>query len=99
MWSASFVPHMNHVSVIPTNGNGPTQGQRKLFNIFSSHGLFSSDIVAQSVEQRWSNPKVVGSIPNLARVFLCPCVGPFPLVGLTLTCFIWGTKLALQITL
>ena len=29
MWSASFVPHMNHVSVSPTNGNGPTQGQRK----------------------------------------------------------------------
>ena len=23
------VPHMNHVSVSPTNGNGPTQGQRK----------------------------------------------------------------------
>ena len=29
MWSASFQPHMNHVSVSPTNGNGPTQGQRK----------------------------------------------------------------------
>ena len=29
MWSASFVPHMNHVSVSRTNGNGPTQGQRK----------------------------------------------------------------------
>ena len=29
MRSASFVPHMNHVSVSPTNGNGPTQGQRK----------------------------------------------------------------------
>ena len=29
MWSASFVPHMNHVSVSPTNGDGPTQGQRK----------------------------------------------------------------------
>ena len=31
---------------------------------------------------------VVGSIPTLVRVFLCPCVGPFPLVGLTLTWFI-----------
>ena len=29
MWSASFVPHMNHLSVSPTNENGPTQGQRK----------------------------------------------------------------------
>ena len=29
MRSASFVPHMNHVSVSPTSGNGPTQGQRK----------------------------------------------------------------------
>ena len=27
----------------------------------------------------------MGSIPTLVRVFLCPCVGPFPLVGLTLT--------------
>ena len=24
-----FLPHMNHVSVSPTNGNGPTEGQRK----------------------------------------------------------------------
>ena len=45
--------------------------------------------VAQSVERRRSNPKVVGSIPTLVRVFLCPCVGPFPSVGLTLTWFIW----------
>ena len=29
MWSARFLPHMNHVSVSPTNGDGPTQGQRK----------------------------------------------------------------------
>ena len=40
-------------------------------------------LVARSVEQRLSNPKVVGSISTLVRVFLCPCVGPFPLVGLT----------------
>ena len=32
------------------------------FNIFSSHGLLLSDLVAQSVERRRSNPKVVGSI-------------------------------------
>ena len=69
------------------------------FNIFSSHGLLPSDLVAQSVERRKSNPKVVGSIPTLVRVFLCPCVGPFPSVGLTLTWFIWDRKLALHITL
>ena len=69
------------------------------FNIFSSHGLLPSDLVAQSVERRRSNPKVVGSIPTLVRVFLCPCVGPFPSVGLTLTWFIWDRNLALHITL
>ena len=58
---------MNHVSVSPTDKNGPTQGQRKTltmvgiepttstfgldFNIFSSHGLLPSDLVAQSVAQ------------------------------------------------
>ena len=47
--------------------------------------LYKRDLVAQSVEPRRSNPKVVGSIPTLVRVFLCPCVGPFPSVGLTLT--------------
>ena len=28
-WSARFLSHMNHVSVKPTDGTGPTQGQRK----------------------------------------------------------------------
>ena len=55
--------------------------------------------MAQSVERWRSNPKVVGSIPTLVRVFLCPCVGPFPSVGLTLTWFIWDRNLALHITL
>ena len=41
-----------------------------------------SGLVAQSVEQRCSNPKVVGSNPTLVRVFLCPCVGPIPILGL-----------------
>ena len=48
---------------------------------------------------RRSNPKVVGSFPTLVRVFRCPCVGPFPSVGLTLTWFIWDRNLALHITL
>ena len=69
------------------------------FNIFSSHGLLPSDLVGQSVERRRSNPKVVGSIPTLVRVFLCPCVGPVPSVGLTLTWFIWDRNLALHVTL
>ena len=29
MWSAKYLPHMNHMNVSPTDGNGPTQGQRK----------------------------------------------------------------------
>ena len=60
------------------------------------------DLVAQSVERRRSHPKVVGSIPTMVRVFLCPCVGPFPSVGLTLTWFtwfIWDRNIALHITL
>ena len=32
MSSARFLSHMNHVSVSPTNGNGPTQGQRNTLN-------------------------------------------------------------------
>ena len=28
MWSAKFLPHMNHVSVSPTDGNGLTREQR-----------------------------------------------------------------------
>ena len=126
---------MNHVSVSPTDGTGPTQGQRKTLTrvgvtspplyrlsykvrreqaifrreqaicfrreqaIFSSHGLLPSDLVTQSVERQRSNPKVVGSIPTLVRVFLCPCVGPVPSVGLTLTWFIWDRNLALHVTL
>ena len=83
MRSARFQSHMNHVSVSPTDGNGPTQGQRKTLT------RVGIDLVAQSVERRRSNPKVVGSIPTLVRVFRWPCVGPFPSVGLTLTWFIW----------
>ena len=41
----------------------------------------------------------VGSIPTLVTVFLCLRVGPFPLVGLTLTWVIWGRNLALHIAL
>ena len=67
----------------------------RAIDIFISHDLLPSDIVAQSVamEQRWSNPKVVGSIPTLVRAFLCPCVGPIPFVGLTLTWSMgWNTS-------
>ena len=87
---------MNHVSVSPTNWKWAHTRTEKnkcytanvcINVIFSFHGLLPSDLVAQSVERRRSNPKVVGSIPTLFRVFLCPCVGPFPLVGLTLTWF------------
>ena len=79
---------------------GPHKGHVNCrdFNIFSSHDLLPSDLVGQSVERRRSNPKVVGSIPTLVRVFLCPCVGPVPSVGLTLTWFIWDRNLALHVT-
>ena len=69
------------------------------FNIFSSHGLLPSDLVAQLLERRKSNLKVVGSIPTLVRVFLCPCVGPVPSVGLTPTWLMWDRNLALHVTL
>ena len=40
------------------------------------------------------------SIPTLVRVFLCPCVGPFPSVGLTITwfIFIFNSSLISQLT-
>ena len=63
-------------------------------DIFISHDLLPSDIAAQSVvmEQWWSNPKVVGSIPTLVRVFFCPffCPCVCSSVGLTEFAF-WST--------
>ena len=58
-----YSTHVNHVSISPTNGIGPTQGLRKT--------LTRVGIVAQSVEER-SNLNVAGSIPTLVRAFLCP---------------------------
>ena len=89
------------VTVRQFSGTSGFQKQQSCrdFNIFSSHGLLPSYLVAQSVERWRSNPKVVGSIPTLVRVFLCPCVGPVPSVGLTLTWFIWDRNLALHVTL
>ena len=118
---------MNHLSVSLTNGNGPTQGQRKtltrvgilyfriphntlcllpqilhklLFSnalgdtayyqehlktmVYAKFGGQTKCIMGNSKIENYGN-----SIPTLVRIFLCPCVGPFPLVGLTLTWFIW----------
>ena len=55
------------------------------FDIFNSHDLLPSDLVAQSVEQRRSNPKVVGSIPT--RVGIEPTL----VVSLLGQLFIFGT--------
>ena len=56
---------IDHVSVSPTDGIRPTQGQRKFPT----------------------------TCPRLVRVFLCPCVGPIPSVGLTLTWSMgWNTS-------
>ena len=99
---------MNHVSVSPTDGNGPTQGQRETLTrvgieptTFGLDHRCSTDKVRREqavgtedfkvtdyvLYKRWpcstyisvgrSNPKVVGSIHTLVRVFLCPCVGHF----------------------
>ena len=54
--------------------------------------------VALIFRTNWMIEMVVGSIPTLVRVFLCPCVGPILSVGLTLTWSV-GRKLALYITL
>ena len=61
--------------------------------------ILESRLNIKSVERWRSNPKVVGSVPTLIRVFLCPCVGPVPSVGLTLTWFIWDRNIALHVTL
>ena len=46
---------------------------------FSSHGLFPSDLVAQSVEQRWSNPKVEGGCnSHPGQSFSLSLCGPIP---------------------
>ena len=39
--NASFLPHMNHVRVSPTDGNGPTQGQRKTLTRVEKRACFS----------------------------------------------------------
>ena len=40
----------------------------------------------------WKNPTLVR-----ATVFLCPCVGPFPFLGVMLRCDSLGIYLALQL--
>ena len=58
---------MNHVSVSPTNGNGPTQGQRKTLTRVgiepTTVGLDHRAPVAQLVEHRAVTQEVVSSTP------------------------------------
>ena len=69
----------------------------RAIDIFISHN--KSDCVELSRgEAAVINPTVVGSIPTMVRVFLCPCVGTIPSLGLTLTWSI-GRKWALHVTL
>ena len=71
MESASFLPHMNHVNHSPTNGNGPTQGQRKTLTRVgiapTTFGLdyrcFSADwatrleeTLVEALIECWANP-------------------------------------------
>ena len=110
---------MNHVSVSPTDGNGPTQGQRKTltrvgiepttfqvrspplyrlsYKVRREQAVGTEDV--KVTEMNMYEYKERLPIPTLVRVFLCPCVGPFPSVGLTLTWFIWDRNIALHITL
>ena len=40
MWSAKFLPHMNHVSLSPTDGNGPISINRANAHMDDgSHGV------------------------------------------------------------
>ena len=57
MWSAKYLLHMNHVIISPTDGNGPTQGQRKTLTrvgteptTFRSHRLSHKARQEQAVE-------------------------------------------------
>ena len=88
-----FFTHVNHVRVSPANGIGPTQGQRKSLTrvgIFNSHNLLPSDLVAQLVQSSSDlTRRSWVQFPTLVRVFLCPWVRQFPLVGLMLTWFTW----------
>ena len=52
-----------------------------------THALLPSDLVAQSLEQRWSNSEVVSSIPAI----LCLVRSPISLLGPTIS-----GKIALQ---
>ena len=54
------------------------------------HEQLPSDLVAQSVEQRWSVPKVVGLNPTGAREFSHSPYGPISFVGLMLRRYYLG---------
>ena len=70
MESASFLPHMNHVSVSPTNGNGPTKGQRKTltrvgiapttfgldYRCFSDWATRLEETLVEALIESWANP-------------------------------------------
>ena len=144
MWSAKYLPHMNHVCVSPTNRNGSTQEQRKTLTrlgieptTFGFDHRCSSDWwwatrsdgsrpweLKMLYSRQWTSTStrkdyVFGKRWPCSTYYLnrvnwlvcnvkcsvstpyepCPCVGPFPLVGLTLTWFIWGRNLALHMTL
>ena len=92
---------MNHVSVSPTNGNGPTQGQKKTLtgwelnrrpSGYIDHRCFTDRDTEVRREQAVGTEDVKVTAMNMYKYkeglrfckrwpFLCPCVGPFPLVG------------------
>ena len=77
MWNASYVPHMNQMNVSPTNGNGPTQGQRKTLTIPISpqfpYSLWSSVPLYRLFPYLFIPFFPRSSVPNLPTysLFLC----------------------------
>ena len=56
MGSARFLSHMNHVSVSPTDGNGPRQGQRKtLTRVGIEPTTFGLDLCGDLTRRSWDS--------------------------------------------
>ena len=94
MWSAGFQSHMNHASVSPTDGNGPTQRQRLYKGRYTRGSL-----LLQHAPATRSRSKAPSSAPTISSEKICcaaklllPSFAPSYQTGL-----IWGSKLQGQI--
>ena len=89
MWSAKFLSHMNHMSVSRTDGNGPTQGQRKTLTrvgieptTFGLDHRCSTDWATRSDRSRpwstyiwtdWTDLSVMCFTANVCKNVILPC--------------------------